>query len=41
MEVIPDPRPSPADLTVDTVRAWSLELTEVERRLAPSRSQRR
>lgn len=35
MEMIPDPRTSPADLTVDTVRAWSLELTEVERRIGP------
>src|SRR5262247_2822350 len=35
MEVIPDPRTSPADLTVDTVRAWSLALTEVERRIGP------
>src|SRR5262249_47308190 len=35
MEMIPDPRTSPADLTVDTVWAWSLELTEVERRLGP------
>jgi SRSO17 transposase len=35
MEMIPDPRTSPADLTVDTVRAWSLALTEVERRIGP------
>jgi SRSO17 transposase len=35
MEMIPAPRTAPADLTVDTVRAWSLELTEVERRLGP------
>ena len=35
MQMIPDPRTSPANLTVDTVRAWSLELTEVERRLGP------
>ena len=35
MEMIRDPRTSPADLTVDTVRAWSLELTEVERRIGP------
>jgi SRSO17 transposase len=33
MEMIPDPRTSPAELTVDTVRAWLLELTEVERRI--------
>jgi hypothetical protein len=31
MEMIPDLRTSPAELTVDTVRAWMLELTEVER----------
>jgi hypothetical protein len=30
MEVIPDPRTSPADLTVETVRAWTLELTDVD-----------
>jgi SRSO17 transposase len=35
MGMIPDPRTSPADLTVATVRAWSLELTEVERRIGP------
>jgi SRSO17 transposase len=35
MEVIPDPCTSPAELTVDTVRAWLLELTEVERRIGP------
>jgi SRSO17 transposase len=33
MEMIPDSHTAPAALTVDTVRAWSLELTEVERRL--------
>ena len=33
MEMIPDPRTAPAELTVDTVRAWLLELTEVERRI--------
>jgi SRSO17 transposase len=33
MEVIPDPCTSPTALTVDTVRAWILELTEVERRI--------
>src|SRR5262245_56848174 len=33
MAMILDPRTSPADLTVDTVRAWSLALTEVERRI--------
>jgi SRSO17 transposase len=32
MAMIPDPRTSPAALTDDTVRAWLLELTEVERR---------
>lgn len=35
MELIPDPRTSPDALTVDTVRAWLLELTEVERRIGP------
>src|SRR5499426_2343056 len=35
MEVISGPRTSPADLTVDTVRAWSLAVTEVERRIGP------
>jgi SRSO17 transposase len=35
MEMSPDPCTSPTDLTVDTVRAWGLELTEVERRLGP------
>jgi SRSO17 transposase len=35
MEVIPDPCTAPAELTVDTVRAWLLELTEVERRIGP------
>ena len=35
MEVIPDPRTSPADLSVDTVREWILALTEVERRIGP------
>jgi len=33
MAMIPDPRTAPAALTVDTVRAWLLELTEVERRI--------
>lgn len=33
MEMIPDPRTSPAELTVDTVQAWLLELTEVEHRI--------
>lgn len=33
MELIPDPRTSPAELTVETIRAWQLELTEVERRI--------
>jgi SRSO17 transposase len=33
MAMIPDPCTAPAELTVDTVRAWLLELTEVERRL--------
>jgi SRSO17 transposase len=32
MELIPDPCTSPAELTVDTVRAWLLALMEVERR---------
>jgi SRSO17 transposase len=31
--MIPDPRTSPAELTVDTVRAWLLELPDVERRI--------
>jgi SRSO17 transposase len=31
--MIPDPRTAPAELTADTVRAWLLELTEVERRI--------
>jgi SRSO17 transposase len=35
MEVSPAPRTSPAELAVDTVRAWLLELTEVERRIGP------
>src|SRR5919109_3848950 len=35
MEVIPDPRTSPADLSVDTVREWILALTEVERQIGP------
>ena len=35
MALIPDPRTSPAVLTVDTIRAWLLELTEVEQRLGP------
>jgi SRSO17 transposase len=33
MELIPDTHTSPAELTVDTVRAWMLELTEVEQRI--------
>ena len=33
MELIPDPRTSPAELTIDTVRAWLLELTAVEQRI--------
>lgn len=33
MDLIPDPRTSPAELTVETVRAWQLELTEVEQRI--------
>ena len=33
MERSPDPRTSPAELTVDLVRAWLLELTDVERRI--------
>ena len=33
MEMIPDPPTSPAELTVETVRAWALELTDVERRI--------
>ena len=33
MAMIPDPCTSPAELTVDTVRAWLLELTDVERRI--------
>src|SRR5215831_14976309 len=35
MALVPDPRTSPDVLTVDTVRAWLLELTEVEQRLGP------
>src|SRR5215471_5776310 len=35
MEMIPDPRTSPANLTADTVRAWFLELTAVEQRIGP------
>ena len=35
MVLIPDPRTSPDVLTVDTVRAWLLELTEVEQRIGP------
>jgi len=35
MEMIPAPHTSPADLTVDAVRAWRLALTEVERRIGP------
>src|SRR3712207_2655291 len=33
MKMIPDPRTSPAALTIDTVREWTLELTDVERRI--------
>ena len=33
MEMIPAPRTSPAELTVETVREWTLELTDVERRI--------
>jgi SRSO17 transposase len=33
MKMIPDPRTSPAELTVDLVRTWGLALTEVERRI--------
>jgi hypothetical protein len=33
MEVLPDPRTSPAELTVETVRDWPLALTDVERRI--------
>lgn len=33
MVLIPDPHTSPAELTVDIVRSWQLELTEVERRI--------
>jgi hypothetical protein len=33
MEVLPDPRTSPAELTVETVPDWTLELTDVERRI--------
>ncbi|MEK7215829.1 MAG: IS701 family transposase, partial [Chloroflexota bacterium] len=33
MDLIPDPHTSPAELTVETVRAWQLELSEVERRI--------
>ena len=32
MEVLPAPRTSPAELTVETVRDWTRELTDVERR---------
>ena len=35
MEVIPAPRTSPAELTVDTVRAWLRALTEVEQQIDP------
>ena len=35
MEMIPDPHTSPAALTVDTVQAWGLELTEGARRMGP------
>src|SRR5262244_3720548 len=34
MAVLPDPNTSPAELTIDTVRAWLLELTDVERRMS-------
>src|SRR5688500_2586049 len=33
MEMIPDPRTSPAELTVDPVQAWLLEVTAVEQRI--------
>jgi hypothetical protein len=33
MEMIPAPRPSPAELTVDLVRTGLLELTAGERRI--------
>ena len=33
MDLIPDPHTSPAEWTVETVRAWQLELSEVERRI--------
>jgi SRSO17 transposase len=33
MDMIPDPRTSPAELTIDTVREWTRELADVERRL--------
>ena len=33
MILIPDPRTSPAELTVETVRGWQLALNEVEQRL--------
>jgi SRSO17 transposase len=33
MILIPDPRTSPAELAVETVRGWQLELSEVERRI--------
>jgi SRSO17 transposase len=33
MAMSPDPCTAPAELTIDTVRAWLLELTEVERRI--------
>ena len=34
MTLIPDPRTSPAELTVETIRGWQLELSAVERRLS-------
>ena len=40
MALIPDPRTSPAELTVETVRVWQLELTEVERRIGAQYSRR-
>jgi SRSO17 transposase len=33
MEMLPEPSTAPVELTVDTVRAWLLELIEVERRI--------
>jgi hypothetical protein len=35
MELLPAPRTSPDALTVATVQAWLLELSEVERRRGP------